>query len=90
MAMQSAMFYQQPMTDIKSPHSNDVLCGRGVTTNRHTGNEGFRSLVNCNKVRAIFLIPLRKNTTRSRPHDFQTGHIHLIFMICSSLMYPPG
>jgi hypothetical protein len=53
MAMQPAMFYQQPMTDIKSPHSNDVLCGRGVTTNRHTGNEGFRSLVNCNKVRHI-------------------------------------
>ena len=27
-----------------------VLCGRGVTTNRHPGNESFRSLVSLNKV----------------------------------------
>ena len=42
---------QQPLFDVDNPTNNDVLCGRGVTTNRHTGNENFRSLVNCNKVR---------------------------------------
>lgn len=35
---------------IGQPHNNDVLCGRGVTTNRHPGNEKFRSLVGLNKV----------------------------------------
>jgi hypothetical protein len=30
---------------------HDVLCGRGVATNRHPGNESFRSLVSVNKVR---------------------------------------
>eukprot|EP00980_Cylindrotheca_fusiformis_P021481 scaffold8353_cov138-Cylindrotheca_fusiformis.AAC.12 len=40
---------EQKMHDIKDPHHNDVLCGRGVTTNRHPGNESFRSLVGLNK-----------------------------------------
>jgi len=40
---------QQALFDIEHPTNNDVLCGRGVTTNRHVGNENFRSLVNCNK-----------------------------------------
>jgi len=42
----------QPATtlyDIEKPHNNDVLCGRGVTTNRHPGNEKFRALVGLNK-----------------------------------------
>ncbi len=42
---------EQKMVDIEKPHHNDVLCGRGVTTNRHPGNESFRSLVGLNKVR---------------------------------------
>jgi hypothetical protein len=37
--------------DVECPHSNDVLSGRGVTTNRHEGNTNFRSLVALNKVR---------------------------------------
>lgn len=37
------------MVDIEQPHHHDVLCGRGVTTNRHPGNESFRSLVSLNK-----------------------------------------
>jgi len=41
---------EQKMVDIQKPHHNDVLCGRGVTTNRHPGNESFRSLVGLNKV----------------------------------------
>eukprot|EP00934_Nitzschia_sp_Nitz4_P008083 Nitzschia sp. Nitz4//scaffold8_size234185//9733//12128//NITZ4_001229-RA/size234185-processed-gene-0.251-mRNA-1//1//CDS//3329559722//8073//frame0 len=40
---------EQKMVDIEHPHHNDVLCGRGVTTNRHPGNESFRSLVGLNK-----------------------------------------
>ena len=46
-----ALKHQQPLFDVENPTNNDVLCGRGVTTNRHTGNVNFRSLVNCNKVR---------------------------------------
>lgn len=42
---------EQPLYDIEQPHSNDVLCGRGVTTNKWAGNEQFRSLVAVNKVR---------------------------------------
>ena len=41
---------EQQTTDILEPHHNDVLCGRGVTTNRHPGNESFRRLVSLNKV----------------------------------------
>lgn len=50
---------EQPTYDIEQPHGNDVLSGRGVTTNRHEGNTNFRSLVALNKVRfgrAKFLI----------------------------------
>lgn len=43
---------QQQMTDIDEPTVNDVLCGRGVTTNKWAGNEQFRSLVGSNKVGA--------------------------------------
>jgi hypothetical protein len=41
----------QPMFNIERPHHNDVLSGRGVTTNRHEGNSNFRGLVALNKVR---------------------------------------
>jgi len=34
---------------ISLPHVHDVLCGRGVTTNRHKGNKKFRKLVDENK-----------------------------------------
>jgi hypothetical protein len=36
--------------DVVQPHDHDVLCGRGVTTNKWIGNEFFRSLVALNKV----------------------------------------
>lgn len=41
---QLLLLSQQQMTD--SPTHNDVLLGRGVATNRHPGNENFRSIVN--------------------------------------------
>jgi hypothetical protein len=46
----SMPMFHQPLTGIDRPHANDVLCGRGVTTNRHAGNESFRRLVGLNKV----------------------------------------
>ena len=49
---------EQKMVDIEKPHHNDVLCGRGVTTNRHPGNESFRSLVGLNKVRNLYPLNL--------------------------------
>lgn len=42
--------------NIEHTRKNDVLCGRGVTTNRHPGNEKFRALVHGNKVRSYVLI----------------------------------
>ena len=48
--MEFSQHEEQPMVDITKPHHHDVLCGRGVTTNRHPGNESFRRLVGLNKV----------------------------------------
>lgn len=36
-------------TDIEQPYSNDILCGRGGSSNRHLGNIQFRELVAANK-----------------------------------------
>jgi hypothetical protein len=36
-------------TDIEQPCSNDILCGRGGSSNRHLGNIHFRELVAANK-----------------------------------------
>lgn len=35
--------------DTEKPHLNDVLCGRGGSSNRHLGNMHFRELVAANK-----------------------------------------
>eukprot|EP00547_Thalassionema_nitzschioides_P005915 CAMPEP_0194201464 /NCGR_PEP_ID=MMETSP0156-20130528/1726_1 /TAXON_ID=33649 /ORGANISM="Thalassionema nitzschioides, Strain L26-B" /LENGTH=341 /DNA_ID=CAMNT_0038926655 /DNA_START=122 /DNA_END=1147 /DNA_ORIENTATION=- len=32
-----------------TPHSSDVLCGRGAAVNKHPGNVVFREIVKCNK-----------------------------------------
>lgn len=50
-----------PTKDIKVPHDNDILCGRGTETHRHVGNAMYRKLVNMNKVRNH--IPLRFQTS---------------------------
>jgi hypothetical protein len=42
-----------PLHDIEDPTENDVLSGRGVTTNKHPGNVNFRSLVSLNKVSKV-------------------------------------
>lgn len=51
---------EQKMFGIQKPHHNDVLCGRGVTTNRHPGNESFRSLVGLNKELYVSVTKLAK------------------------------
>lgn len=47
----------QEYANIEHTRKNDVLCGRGVTTNRHPGNEKFRALVHANKVRCYVVMP---------------------------------
>lgn len=39
-----------PLHDIKEPHANDVLYGRGGGTNHHPGNKRYRKLVEERKV----------------------------------------
>lgn len=39
-----------PMKDIKEPHQNDVLYGRGGGTNHHSGNKRYRKMVETRKV----------------------------------------
>jgi hypothetical protein len=38
-----------PTMNIEAPHDNDVLCGRGGSSNRHKGNLNFRELIASNK-----------------------------------------
>ena len=47
-------------TEIKEPHSNDVLCGRGGSSNRHLGNMHFRELVAANKKTYVGLTKKQK------------------------------
>jgi len=45
---------------IRDPHANDVLCGRGGSSNRHVGNLNFRSLVSANKEMYVTLTKKQK------------------------------
>jgi hypothetical protein len=49
-----------PATNIEHPHSNDVLCGRGGSSNRHLGNMHFRELVAANKKTYVGLTKKQK------------------------------
>lgn len=51
---------QQQKTNIHEPHPNDVLCGRGGSSNRHIGNLNFRSLVAANKEMYVTLTKKQK------------------------------
>eukprot|EP00588_Corethron_pennatum_P009436 CAMPEP_0194265862 /NCGR_PEP_ID=MMETSP0169-20130528/961_1 /TAXON_ID=218684 /ORGANISM="Corethron pennatum, Strain L29A3" /LENGTH=476 /DNA_ID=CAMNT_0039006421 /DNA_START=111 /DNA_END=1541 /DNA_ORIENTATION=- len=42
-----------PLTDIREPHKNDVLCGRGGGAQNHVGNYQYRRLVNDSKMRYL-------------------------------------
>ena len=50
----------QPLANIEKPHSNDVLCGRGGSSNRHLGNMHFRELVAANKKTYVGLTKKQK------------------------------
>jgi len=43
--MQTTSSASLPTTGISCPNHTDVLLGRGVSTNRHPGNESFRDIV---------------------------------------------
>mmetsp|Transcript_33365 Transcript_33365/g.65992 ORF Transcript_33365/g.65992 Transcript_33365/m.65992 type:complete len:427 (+) Transcript_33365:138-1418(+) len=42
-----------PLADIREPHKNDVLCGRGGGAQNHVGNYQYRRLVNDSKMRYL-------------------------------------
>eukprot|EP00588_Corethron_pennatum_P023788 CAMPEP_0194320878 /NCGR_PEP_ID=MMETSP0171-20130528/17146_1 /TAXON_ID=218684 /ORGANISM="Corethron pennatum, Strain L29A3" /LENGTH=460 /DNA_ID=CAMNT_0039078573 /DNA_START=144 /DNA_END=1526 /DNA_ORIENTATION=+ len=42
-----------PLINIREPHNNDVLCGRGGGAQNHAGNYKYRHLVNNNKIRYL-------------------------------------
>lgn len=46
--------------DVEKPHSNDILCGRGGSSNRHRGNIHFRELVAANKKTYVGLTKKQK------------------------------
>ena len=46
----SSLLKDYPVKEIRTPHANDVLSGRGGGTNNHPGNEKFRELVHSKKV----------------------------------------
>jgi hypothetical protein len=42
-----------PLIDIKDPHENDVMYGRGGGTNHHPGNKRYRKMVEDRKVKYV-------------------------------------
>lgn len=78
--------------NIEHTRKNDVLCGRGVTTNRHPGNEKFRALVHANKVRGyFFLMPMfwsgREPIGNMRPLTHLSGNLSYTYHIISTHNY---
>jgi hypothetical protein len=80
---------QQPQLEIVQPHLTDILCGRGGSSSRHTGNLHFRELIAANKVRYSTLTKKQKMMLareivdlihsadppgRFRARDMQTGY----------------
>ena len=57
-----------PLFDVPEPTDNDVLSGRGVTTNKHAGNVNFRSLVALNKGEFPSTTLLRGKDSMDTPH----------------------
>jgi len=51
---------KEQMKDVPSPHTHDVLCGRGGSSNRHIGNTNFRDLVQSNKALYVTLTKRQK------------------------------
>jgi hypothetical protein len=83
------LFSQQPQQVIAQPHVTDILCGRGGSSSRHTGNLHFRELIAANKARYSSLTKKQKMMLareivdlihgadppgRFRARDMQTGY----------------
>jgi hypothetical protein len=49
-----------PTDNITQPQANDILCGRGGSSNRHSGNIHFRELVAANKKTYVTLTKKQK------------------------------
>eukprot|EP00814_Leptocylindrus_danicus_P004751 CAMPEP_0116004180 /NCGR_PEP_ID=MMETSP0321-20121206/459_1 /TAXON_ID=163516 /ORGANISM="Leptocylindrus danicus var. danicus, Strain B650" /LENGTH=267 /DNA_ID=CAMNT_0003472453 /DNA_START=326 /DNA_END=1126 /DNA_ORIENTATION=+ len=54
------MFPEAIKTNVPSPHSNDVLCGRGGGSQHHAGNKEFRAVIALNKRRYVNASPQHK------------------------------
>ena len=53
-------FISWPLENIQKPHENDVICGRGGGSNRHTGNKYFRKIVEEYRVEYLNIIANRE------------------------------
>jgi hypothetical protein len=53
MSQQQQCQQHQPQMNITTPHTNDVLCGRGYAVDVHPGNQQYREIVARNKPRYL-------------------------------------
>jgi hypothetical protein len=79
-------------TDIANPRSNDILCGRGGSSNRHLGNIHFRELVAANKQMYVGLTKKQKMQVARKIVDAiqKTGGRFLAKVLDTSLFYDIG
>ena len=79
-------------TDIAKPRSNDILCGRGGSSNRHLGNIHFRELVAANKQIYIGLTKKQKMLVARKIVDAirKTGGRFLAKDLDTGLFYDIG
>jgi len=79
-------------TDISKPRINDILCGRGGSSNRHLGNIHFRELVAANKQIYVGLTKKQKMQVARKIVDaiHNTGGRYLAKDLDTSMFYDIG
>ena len=79
-------------TDIAKPRSDDILCGRGGSSNRHLGNIHFRELVAANKQIYVGLTKKQKMSVARKIVDaiHSTGGRFLAKDLDTGLFYDIG
>eukprot|EP00535_Pseudo-nitzschia_heimii_P008891 CAMPEP_0197189518 /NCGR_PEP_ID=MMETSP1423-20130617/19872_1 /TAXON_ID=476441 /ORGANISM="Pseudo-nitzschia heimii, Strain UNC1101" /LENGTH=713 /DNA_ID=CAMNT_0042641647 /DNA_START=1118 /DNA_END=3259 /DNA_ORIENTATION=- len=79
-------------TDIAKPRSDDILCGRGGSSNRHLGNIHFRELVAANKQIYVGLTKKQKMSVARKIVDaiHNTGGRYLAKDLDTGLFYDIG
>jgi hypothetical protein len=79
-------------TDIPKPRANDILCGRGGSSNRHLGNIHFRELVAANKQLYVGLTKKQKMLVARKIVDaiHKTGGRFLAKDLDTGLFYDIG